>query len=94
VTACVRVHSSLRARTVLPGPKLEPNAGSDRSWVWTCPADLADGAPQMELFAMRFANADGTCVWERHNVVAHDECCDADANAFKVRCTLLLSTQV
>ena len=72
---------------VTPGPKLEPNAGSDRSWVWTCPAgmknfvvfkgyikiifnqlnflrffvkkDLADGAPVMELFAIRFANSEG-----------------------------------
>jgi hypothetical protein len=39
--------------------KLEANAGSDRSWVYTCPADLSDDTPTKELFAIRFANSDG-----------------------------------
>jgi hypothetical protein len=39
--------------------KLEANAGSDRSWVYTCPADLSDDEPKKELFAIRFANSDG-----------------------------------
>lgn len=44
--------------------KLEANAGSDRSWVYTCPADLSDETPTKELFAIRFANSDGMIfVW-------------------------------
>lgn len=44
---------------ILPEFKLKPNVGSDRSWVWTCPADLAeDDGPTEETFAIRFANAE------------------------------------
>ncbi len=43
---------------VVPVMKLEANAGSDRSWVYTCPADLSEGAPTKELLAIRFANSD------------------------------------
>lgn len=37
---------------------LEPNVGSDRSWVWNVAADYADGEPQEELLAIRFANSE------------------------------------
>lgn len=40
---------------------LEPNVGSDRSWVWNVAADYADGEPQEELLAIRFANSDSEC---------------------------------
>jgi Ran-binding protein 1 len=43
---------------VLPIMKLEANSGSDRSWVYTCPADLSEDTPTKELLAIRFANAD------------------------------------
>ena len=35
----------------------EPNAGSDRSWVWSC-YDFADGELEEKVFALRFANSD------------------------------------
>ena len=38
--------------------RLQPNIGSDRSWVWKVPADYADGAPVSETLAIRFANAE------------------------------------
>ncbi|KAG8926881.1 hypothetical protein FRC01_008282 [Tulasnella sp. 417] len=38
--------------------KLQPNIGSDRSWVWKVAADISDGEPQAETLAIRFANAD------------------------------------
>lgn len=40
-----------------PRIKLEPNAGSDRSWVWSC-YDFADGELEEKVFAIRFANSD------------------------------------
>eukprot|EP01082_Thalassiosira_pseudonana_P015124 g13577.t1 g13577 contig82:36545-38148(-) len=36
---------------------LEPNAGSDRSWVWSC-FDFADGELEEKVFALRFANSE------------------------------------
>jgi len=38
--------------------KLQPNIGSDRSWVWKVTADISDGEPQAETLAIRFANAE------------------------------------
>lgn len=43
---------------LLPGIQLQENVGSDRSWVWSCPADFADEEPRQEVFAMRFANSE------------------------------------
>ena len=40
-----------------PRIKLEPNAGSDRSWVWSC-YDFADGELEEKVFALRFANSE------------------------------------
>jgi len=38
--------------------RLQPNIGSDRSWVWKVAADISDGEPVAETLAIRFANAD------------------------------------
>jgi len=43
---------------ILPDFKLQPNVGSDRSWVWTCPSDFSEEGAKAEVFAIRFANAD------------------------------------
>lgn len=40
-----------------PRIKLEPNAGSDRSWVWSA-FDFADGELVETVFALRFADSD------------------------------------
>ena len=40
-----------------PRIKLEPNAGSDRSWVWSC-YDFADGELEEKVFALRFTNSE------------------------------------
>ncbi|KAF9820952.1 hypothetical protein IEO21_00929 [Rhodonia placenta] len=38
--------------------KLQPNIGSDRSWVWKVAADYSEYPPTSETLAIRFANAD------------------------------------
>jgi Ran-binding protein 1 len=38
--------------------KLQPNIGSDRSWVWKVAADYSEEPPTPETLAIRFANAD------------------------------------
>lgn len=38
--------------------QLQPNIGSDRSWVWKVHADYAEGEPRSETLAIRFANAE------------------------------------
>jgi len=38
--------------------RLQPNIGSDRSWVWKVAADISDGEPTAETLAIRFANAE------------------------------------
>ena len=43
---------------VSPVMRLEPNVGSDRSWVWTCSADFADEQAKAEVFAIRFATSE------------------------------------
>ena len=40
--------------------KLQPNIGSDRSWVWKVTADYAEVPPTAETLAIRFANSDST----------------------------------
>ena len=40
-----------------PRIRLEPNAGSDRSWVWTA-FDFSDGELVETIFALRFADSD------------------------------------
>lgn len=53
----------VRCRTdaVAPEIKLQPNVGSDRSWVYNVTADVSDGEPQAETLAIRFANSESTC---------------------------------
>ncbi|KAJ3512720.1 hypothetical protein NMY22_g15251 [Coprinellus aureogranulatus] len=38
--------------------RLQPNIGSDRSWVWKVLADYAEHPPTAETLAIRFANSD------------------------------------
>jgi len=38
--------------------KLTENIGSDRSWVYNCPADFSDDETKEEVFAIRFATAE------------------------------------
>jgi Ran-binding protein 1 len=38
--------------------KLQPNIGSDRSWVWKVAADYSEEPPTSETLAIRFANSD------------------------------------
>ena len=38
--------------------RLQPNIGSDRSWVWKVAADYAEQPPTSETLAIRFANAE------------------------------------
>jgi len=38
--------------------RLQPNVGSDRSWVWKVAADYAEPEPTAETLAIRFANSD------------------------------------
>jgi len=37
---------------------LQPNIGSDRSWVWKAIADMSEGSPASETLAIRFANVE------------------------------------
>ncbi|KAI0265115.1 hypothetical protein BC834DRAFT_880193 [Gloeopeniophorella convolvens] len=43
---------------ISPDMKLQPNIGSDRSWVWKVVADYSEDPPTSETLAIRFANAD------------------------------------
>ncbi|KAF9008751.1 RanBP1 domain-containing protein [Cyathus striatus] len=38
--------------------RLQPNIGSDRSWVWKVAADYSETPPTSETLAIRFANSD------------------------------------
>jgi Ran-binding protein 1 len=38
--------------------KLNPNVGSDRSWVWSVVADFAEEEARQETLAIRFANSE------------------------------------
>jgi len=42
---------------IQPSLKLSEHVGSDRAWVWNCPADYAE-EPQEEVFAIRFGSAE------------------------------------
>ncbi|GJJ07444.1 single stranded nucleic acid binding protein [Clathrus columnatus] len=44
--------------SITPEMKLQPNIGSDRSWVYRCVADIAEGTPTAETLAVRFANSE------------------------------------
>lgn len=72
-----------------PRIKLEPNAGSDRSWVWSC-YDFAEGELEEKVFALRFANSDVAnefkekyeeCQKEMEKVLAGEDKPDEDGKA-------------
>jgi len=44
--------------SIAAGMNLQPNIGSDRSWVWKVAADYSEGTPTSETLAIRFANAE------------------------------------
>jgi len=54
----LRAHTNHNA--VSPEIKLQPNVGSDRSWVYNVTADVSDGEPAAETLAIRFANSEST----------------------------------
>ncbi|CCK72193.1 Ran GTPase-binding protein YRB1 KNAG_0J01110 [Huiozyma naganishii CBS 8797] len=41
---------------IAPEYTLKPNIGSDRSWVYSCTADVAEGPAEAFTFAIRFGN--------------------------------------
>ncbi|KAL1984248.1 hypothetical protein VTN96DRAFT_9300 [Rasamsonia emersonii] len=43
---------------IVPDMKLQPNVGSDRSWVWNAAADVSEGEPEAQTLAIRFANSE------------------------------------
>lgn len=42
--------------------KLNPNVGSDRSWVWNASADVSEGEPEAHTLAIRFANSESMSI--------------------------------
>ncbi|TBU49581.1 ran/spi1 binding protein [Dichomitus squalens] len=55
--------------------RLQPNIGSDRSWVWKVAADYSEEPPTSETLAIRFANAENAAQFkeefekaQKHNV--------------------------
>jgi len=44
--------------------RLQPNIGSDRSWVWKVAADYAEQPPTSETLAIRFANSSNAAVFK------------------------------
>lgn len=54
----ISLFSHLSRVTVTSDMKLQPNIGSDRSWVWKVAADVSEGSPQAETLAIRFANSE------------------------------------
>ncbi|KAI0693574.1 RanBP1 domain-containing protein [Cytidiella melzeri] len=44
--------------------KLQPNIGSDRSWVWKVSADYAETPATAETLAIRFANAENAALFK------------------------------
>lgn len=42
--------------------RLQPNIGSDRSWVWKVAADYSESPPTAETLAIRFANSESELI--------------------------------
>ncbi|KAJ3006268.1 single stranded nucleic acid binding protein [Thoreauomyces humboldtii] len=53
-----KTHKICANHSITQAMELQPNVGSDRSWVWSTLADVSDGEPTQELLAIRFANAE------------------------------------
>ncbi|KAL8658664.1 MAG: hypothetical protein Q9226_000834 [Calogaya cf. arnoldii] len=49
---------------VVPSMHLEPNVGSDRSWVWNAAADVSEGEPEASTLAIRFANPENATLFK------------------------------
>jgi len=60
---------------------LQPNIGSDRSWVWKVAADYAEAQPTSETFAIRFANSDNAGQFK----TAFDAAKDTNADVSKAQ---------
>lgn len=66
--------------------KLQPNVGSDRSWVWNTAADVSEGEPEAQTLAIRFSNSESKSNASVHDLVMRemiDRLCFVDANEFK-----------
>jgi len=46
--------------------RLQPNVGSDRSWVWKVGADYSEDPPTSETLAIRFANSENAEQFKQH----------------------------
>lgn len=67
---------------VVPNMHLEPNVGSDRSWVWNAAADVSEGEPEAQTLAIRFANSESKIqILLRSGIVLYLR--STDANLFK-----------
>ncbi|QRV73148.1 Ran-specific GTPase-activating protein 1 [Ceratobasidium sp. AG-Ba] len=53
--------------------KLQPNVGSDRSWVWKVAADMSEGESTAETLAIRFANSEIANEWKAEFEKAQSE---------------------
>jgi len=51
---------------------LQPNIGSDRSWVWKVAADYSESPPTAETLAIRFANSTHAADFKTHFENARD----------------------
>jgi len=59
--------------------RLQPNVGSDRSWVWRVSADYAEGEPTSETLAIRFANSDNAQAFKTEFEKAQQTNADIDS---------------
>jgi Ran-binding protein 1 len=77
---------STRSLTVTSDMRLQPNIGSDRSWVWKVAADVSEGTPTAETLAIRFANSDSMFAFRyvRKRHVLYNIMHVTDAGQFKV----------
>lgn len=57
---------------ITPDMKLQPNIGSDRSWVYRCHADVSEGEPTTETFAIRFGNSDNANLFKEAFIQAQE----------------------
>ncbi|WBW72285.1 Ran GAP Sbp1 [Schizosaccharomyces osmophilus] len=62
---------------LMPEMKLTPNVGSDRSWVWTVAADVSEGEPSTETFAIRFANSENANLFKENFLKYQEENAEA-----------------
>jgi Ran-binding protein 1 len=53
-----KTHKVCANHAITQDMRLQPNIGSDRSWVWKVVADYAELPPTSETLAIRFANSD------------------------------------